>query len=161
MKETPNTNNLAKKDAVVTVLDSMTLELAMEPKNIPQLLSLARSEHLGPGDGRFMKRLTEVLTEIARQLYGGSFVWSSYNKRQWEKFCTLAVGPEGGACMISMESKGELPYPLDNTKFRGLGVGLPVGMYPFSLMPSMEGKLKPLRECIASLGFEADLISKE
>jgi hypothetical protein len=161
MKESPKPADSAKKESVTNVLDNSTLELATEPKNVPQLLSLARSEHLGPGDGRFMKELTELFGEIGRRVYGGDFVWSSYNKRQWEKFCSLAVGPEGGACMFSMEAKGELPYPLDTTKFRGMGMGLPVGMYPYSMMPTSEGKAKALYECIAALGYDTDLVPKE
>jgi hypothetical protein len=145
----------------MNVLDSTTLELAPKPKNIPQLLSLARSEHLGSGDGRFMKELTELLAEIGRRVYEGDFVWSSYNKRQWEKFCNLTIGPEGGACMFSLETKGMLPYPMDNTKFRGLGVGIPVGMFPYSLMPANDGKIKALHDCIVALGYETDLITKE
>jgi hypothetical protein len=145
----------------MNILDQATLDLATKPKNVPQLLSLARSEYLGPGEGRFMKELTDLFSEIARQVYTSDFVWSSYNKRQWEKFCNLTVGPEGGACMFSLEKKGELPYPLNNTKFRGLGVGVPVGMFPYSLIPGDSSKTKTLHDCITSLGYDTDLISSD
>ena len=145
----------------MNILDSAALEIATKPKNVPQLLSLARSEHLGPGDGRFMKELAELFAEIGRRVYEGDFVWSSYNKKQWEKFCNLTVGPEGGACMFSLESKGELPYPMNNKKFRGLGLGLPIGMFPYSLMPTLEGKTAALRDCIAALGYDTDLLPRE
>jgi hypothetical protein len=37
--------------------------------------------------------------------------------------------------MFSLEDSGELPDPIDNTRFKGLGVGKPLGMFPYELFP--------------------------
>lgn len=107
----------------------------IKPASVPELLSAARSEFLNNEasyDGRFMTKITALLDRVGISVYNSDFKWSEYNKGQWEKFVQCRVGLEGGACMFSFEANGDLPEELDS-RFKGLGLGVPVGMFPYSL----------------------------
>jgi hypothetical protein len=104
-----------------------------KPDNLAQLLTAARSEFIrskGSFDGFYMKGVQSLFGHIAPIVYGSIFIWSEYNERQWLKFVDVKVGYEGGACMFSLEGDGNLPESA-NAEFKGLGLGTPLGMYPY------------------------------
>jgi len=127
--------------------------LQIVPKNIPSLLSVARSEFHKTENysGNFMKEVTDLLSFIAKELYDTNFSWSEYNKGQWCKFVASgASSPEGGACMFSCENGGGYD-PLNN--FKRLFLGLPTGVYPYALeAPEPPKPLATLKSVIIKYG---------
>jgi len=127
------------------ILDNIFLE-RINPKHTTVLLSAARSEYLTTQsyDGRLMTMVSEFFSCIASELYGTTFVWSEYNKEQWTRFVNLCVGIEGGACVFSMENSGILPeLPSLKSDFKGLLLGTPAGMFPYSIEPIGNKNLVP------------------
>lgn len=105
------------------------------PGSLASLLSAARSEYLVSGDteGRFMTATTKLFNDIAAKAYGGCFVWSKYNLAEWKKFVASgAASDEGGSCVFSCETDGDYSSAIHNT-FKGLFLGVPTGMYPYSI----------------------------
>lgn len=125
------------EDFSATILGKTSLEVLANDRNhsLASLLSAARSEYLNTRGiaGYFMTKLTGLFGEIADQAYGGRFVWSDYNMSQWKKFVACgAASSEGGSCVFSCEEDGGYSDKIHAT-FKGLFVGVPTGMYPYSI----------------------------
>jgi hypothetical protein len=104
-------------------------------KTTAQLLSAARREFLNRKayDGPQMLALTLLFDTIAREVHQTRFQWSDYNRAQWDKFVNLRIGSEGGACAFSLESGGDYKESYD--PFKGIFVGVPTGVFPYSIAP--------------------------
>ena len=105
-----------------------------------------------------MKEVTDLLSFIAKELYGTTFFWSEYNKNQWLKFVeSRASSAEGGACMFSCENGGG--YVASN--FKRLFVGLPTGVYAYAIeAPTPPETLSTLRSVIIKYGkYSTDILS--
>jgi hypothetical protein len=48
----------------------------------------------------------------------------------------MKIGFEGGACMFSLEENGEPPDSAPSITFKGLGLGTPLGMFPYEIFPA-------------------------
>jgi|ERR1035438_434159 hypothetical protein len=127
-----------------------------KPGNPVQLLSAARSEFIrshGNVDGFYMNGVRTLFEHIARNVYNSGFTWSPYNLGQWIKFLGLTVGYEGGACMLSLEREGELPQSSKNSDFKGLGLGTPLGIYPYELFTVTSDFGPQLRAALGSFDY--------
>lgn len=117
------------------------------PTNIPQLLSTARCGFLRSGhDAPEMKELSALFGSIAKHAYMSHFLWSDYNKTEWEKFVTLDNSRKG-ACAFSAETDGECPQD------KGFGVGGPTGPQPYHVW-DLTGHTgaERIREAVRSTG---------
>lgn len=120
-----------------TILSPFSLSVLAREQRISllSLLSAARSEYHRTHNlaGPHMATLTALFRDIAEVAYSGAFVWSRYNLGQWEKFvASESASPEGGSCVFSCEPDGDYREAIHNT-FKGLFVGTPTGMYPYSV----------------------------
>lgn len=93
-----------------------------------------------------MTELTNLFDQIARKVYGNPFLWSDYNKSQWEKFTTGGTS-WCGSCAFSAEADGEVPQT------SGFGLGGVTGPFPFHLW-DLTGHFgsESLRAAVAALG---------
>jgi len=131
------------------------------PKTLPALFSYARTEYYRSKSfsGVFMREINDLFSHIAHEVYGSVFIWSEYNRGQWAKFVdSRASGLDGGACMFSCEAEGDCAVH-KGTDFKGLNVGVPTGLFPYSLSLN-SSKVLGLRAAIESFGkYSCDLIS--
>lgn len=148
-----------------TILNNNTLTSHIViPKNIPALLSFARSEyyHHKSSKNEYMVELQTVFNEIAHIIFKTKFVWSDYNIGQWEKFVSsVSCNGEGGAIVISMEPDGDYSKEIHDS-FRALFIGVPTGMYPYSMWLSHPKNNPKLLSVIAGFDkYTLDLIADE
>jgi hypothetical protein len=134
--------------------------LPIVPKNVPTLLSVARSEFHKTQNysGTFMKEVTDLFSFIAKELYSTTFSWSDYNSLQWLKFVSSrASSEEGGACMFSCENGGQ--YSSSNN-FKKLFVGLPTGIHAYAIeAPEPPKSLVTLQAALIKYGkYSLDLV---
>lgn len=138
------------------IIDAGRLEFERNriPDRFPMLLSLARSEFLTAGriEGNFMNRLTRTLDAMAKAAHSTRYVWSDYNRKEWKSFCdSVAETPEGGMRVFSLEEDGA--YNGDHAVFKRLFIGVPTGVYPYSLSGMDEASTLRLRDTLDALGI--------
>lgn len=109
-----------------------------------------------------MREVASLFNYIAKQVFASKFVWSDYNRGEWQKFVDLrSSGLEGGACMFSFEDHAEFRDE-GPASFQGLGVGVPTGMFPYSLWLNHKDDPPALLSAVASYGpYSLDLISDD
>jgi hypothetical protein len=110
------------------------------------LFSFARSEYLDTYsyNGFFMDKLTDLFNHIANSVYKTNFKWNEYNRRQWESFVNLSIGPEKGMVVFSLEDDGVEP----EANGCGLTVGTPVGIHPYTICFGTEQLTNKIDEAV-------------
>jgi hypothetical protein len=125
----------------------------IQPKTTAELLSAARREFINSNryDGPNMIAAASLFDCIAKEVHGTRFIWSEYNREQWNKFVTLN-NSYGGACAFSLEMDGE--YESSREPFKGLFVGGPVGVYPYHIGPLVKAAFEDgVARAISKAGY--------
>lgn len=88
-----------------------------------------------------MQEVALFFSTVSESIFNSEFVWSDYNQNQWKYFCSIENGPEGGLAVFSFERNGDYPNSSDPYhKLKGLGVGKPLGRFPFSIWCAGESR---------------------